>query len=320
MVLIHYPMNYPLYIDLDASVKMGEPVGAKFSSSVLPPEMFATLSSSKMREQFKECFSTSDVWKKVQPRVYNNKAIVVKTFSTRAATNEDICVGMKVEVGEGKGDARMWDKGDVVAVVDNNMMTVRFEDGSMKEIDRNSPDIKRTSSLSPDMSRLPYTLVEASPGIDLWAFGVMLFYCLSSGSPLLSVNRDDDLSSPAGYYQAATWTKEKINREILALNTDDVAKDLLMKLLDPDPAKRIQTMSEMLNHAYFTSDTAGVLKTIEAKIDRLNDMQAKIDEINATTKRIESNTIQLKVMSVENLKQILRTRRVRKQFNIFLIS
>jgi hypothetical protein len=106
-------MNYPLYIDLDASVKMGEPVGAKFSSSVLPPEMFATLSSSKMRKQFKEYFSTPDVWKKVEPRMYNDKAIVVKTFPTTAAINEDICLGMKVEVGEGKGDARIWDEGEV---------------------------------------------------------------------------------------------------------------------------------------------------------------------------------------------------------------
>jgi hypothetical protein len=79
-------MNYPLYIDLDASVKMREFCGAKFSSSVLPPEMFATLSSSEMRKQFKEYFSIHDVWKKVEPRVYNNKAIVVKTYLARDVT------------------------------------------------------------------------------------------------------------------------------------------------------------------------------------------------------------------------------------------
>jgi serine/threonine protein kinase len=297
---------------------MGEFFGAKFSSSVLPPEMFTTLGNPTMRKRFEDCFGTSGVWKKVEPRVYNDKAIVVKTLLTTARTIEST-VGMKVKVGEGEGDERIWDEGEVVAVVDNNMIRVRFvdDDGSTQEIDWNSPDIKWSSIAD---SRLPYTPVIASPGIDLWALGVMLFYCHSDGSPLLSVNRDDDLSSPADYHQAATWTKEEMNGKILALNTEPVAKDLLMKLLRPDPDERIQTMSELLNHAYFTGADADAdtLKNIVAKM--LKDMEAKIDEINATTKRIESNTIQLGDISVKTFELLRETRRVSKSFNIFLIS
>jgi serine/threonine protein kinase len=218
---------------------------------------------------------------------------------------------MKVKVGEGEGDKMIWDEGEVVAVVDNNMIRVRFvdDDGSTQEIDWNSPYIKWSSIAD---SRLPYTPVIASPGIDLWALGVMLFYCHSDGSPLLSVNRDDDLSSPADYHQAATWTKEEMNGKILALNTEPVAKDLLMKLLHPDPGERIQTMSELLNHAYFIG--------ADADADTLKNIVAKIDEINAITKRIESNTIQLGDISVKTFELLRETRRVSKSFNIFLIS
>lgn len=41
---------------------------------------------------------------------------------------------------------------------------------------------------------LPYNLVEATPAIDIWSFGTILF-ALVTGSPLFPVNRDDDLNN-----------------------------------------------------------------------------------------------------------------------------
>ena len=119
-------------IDMDASGVIGKDfVGTKFSSGVLPPEMFYELKTTESIEQYKHHFREVE-WQKHEPM----DNIVVKAFV----------------------------------------------------IDSNDP--------------LPYERVVASPAVDVWAFGALLFL-LCTGEPLLSVNRDDDLVDGTAMRQAA---------------------------------------------------------------------------------------------------------------------
>jgi serine/threonine protein kinase len=74
-------------VDLDAAVEFGDAgsvTGAKFSSGVLPPEMFATLTR-EQEEEFEEYWredvdSNSELWGKICPvKLRNGSAIVVRT-------------------------------------------------------------------------------------------------------------------------------------------------------------------------------------------------------------------------------------------------
>jgi serine/threonine protein kinase len=80
-------------IDMDAAVEFGDAgsvTGAKFSSGVLPPEMFATLTR-EQEEQFEEYWKYdvqrgSEVWAKICPvKLRNGHAIVVRTVHPERA-------------------------------------------------------------------------------------------------------------------------------------------------------------------------------------------------------------------------------------------
>jgi len=61
---------------------------------------------------------------------------------------------------------------------------------------------------------------------------------LCSGQPLLSLNRDDDLSDPASVFAAATQTDEVSGKKISDMKLDGdeapLVRDLLRKILTRD--------------------------------------------------------------------------------------
>jgi serine/threonine protein kinase len=105
---------------------------------------------------------------------------------------------------------------------------------------------------------LPYKLIMASPAIDIWSFGVLLFKLLF-GVDLVAANRDDDLEGPDAMLSAATWTDEKLSARIRQL-ADKVdcpeAIDLLEKLLRAAPRDRMSSMGDVLFHPFFDTPSA----------------------------------------------------------------
>eukprot|EP01031_Cornospumella_fuschlensis_P024191 gene24191-29260_t len=282
-----------LLIDLDAAVAIppsdadhdveefkGGFVGSKFSSGVLPPEMFAALNQTQ-REQYEEYWKDhkekdSELWKKIKPRPSGrlDEFIVVKTF-----------------------------------VVDAH----------------DAPVLERHGV------SLPYDLVPATRAVDYWSFGLILFAMLTNGTSLLLLNRDDDLvddshmyapsqstdvvqntkskasakakhrSSQAAvsrYYEAMHWTSEKI-AEKLRVVENPIARDLLAKLLDPNPAHREAHFScpaALLDHAFFVegADASSVgLKMLADIKDLVISQQGKLDEIHSVIRRIETISTQI---------------------------
>ena len=156
---------------------------------------------------------------------------------------------------------------DRVAVVVKTFATTTRDDGQ-EEVTR----FTYQSMMLPDAL---YDLEPASEKIDAWAFGTVLFNLLSA-SPLLPVNRDDDLVNADAYRRVVQWKEtddaadddampevivagrlvpaggSRIARLIDDEVADGGARDVLKRLLDPDPTRR-WTVKQAID-GYFGED------------------------------------------------------------------
>ena len=225
-------------IDLDAACHLKTPVGCKFSSGVLPPEMIASLTA-KQSEEFTSYWkrvlsknpqltSADELWEKIKPRLADGQLIVVKTFAT----------------------------------VDDD---------------------------KPIRNGLPYLLVDASVAIDVWAFGVLL-YCLVSGSPLLSVNRDEDLLEGA-FARILEWSHHGMLEKMIEAQIrpkDSSAADLLLHLLHPDPALRWDIASVLKSEFIVqgVGGDSGSSGTMQVVLRKLSAITKGVAEVNQNVVKV----------------------------------
>ena len=241
-------------IDLDAACSLTKPAGCKFSSGVLPPEMFARLTL-EQNEQFTTYWmriftknpkwtsadkvelgqADYELWEKIKPRVADGQLIVVKTFATDA---------------------------------DNK----------------------------PIVSGLPYSLVNASVSIDVWAFGVLLYY-LVSASPLLLVNRDEDLLDGA-FARILEWADNGMLQKMIEAQIrpkDSSAADLLLHLLDPNPQLRWD-VSSVLKSDFFNprthgdGESSGATRQLMLSLDlKVSAMAKDVTEVKQDVKEVKKD-------------------------------
>jgi len=167
-------------IDLDAACPFGSYAANKFSSGVLPPELFYTLKKAAGVAAVEahwgdEKEANSELWQKVRPRAMGSARLPahgVRTFRALASPEDDEYTGAATPVTD--------------------------------------PPV-------------PYDLVQASPAMDIWAFGVVL-YTLCTGAPFYAVNRDDDLLGPKELAEMAKLTQSAVDRKINNANIDANAK------------------------------------------------------------------------------------------------
>ncbi|KAF0683085.1 Aste57867_24865 [Aphanomyces stellatus] len=192
-------------IDFDATTAVDQPLGAKYSSGILPPEMFHKIESTddlaKYKAYWRDEVSDSKRWKKLKPR--NN--YVVKSF-------------------------RCGRTGD-----------------------------------------LPYSLVAATPAVDVWSFGCLVYQMLS-GVELIPTDINQDVVSDR-MQAAATWTDDELQKRIETNVPDENAQDLVKRLLVVDPKKRLG-VAEVLQHAFFTS-----VVDMSPFVARLDEMEKNQEEI-----------------------------------------
>ncbi|KAF0719424.1 Aste57867_1057 [Aphanomyces stellatus] len=159
-------------IDLDAAARMGkEPLGSKFSSGVLPPEMFYKLQH-----------------------------------------DADVAVYQAYWDDEAH-DTKCWNK-------------LKPKDGYV--VRAHHPD---------HAAALPYSLVQATPAVDMWAFGCLMYRMLC-GEELVHTDINHDVVSNQMKI-AASWTDESLAGRIGANIPDTWAQTLLKKLLVVDPTQRL---------------------------------------------------------------------------------
>ncbi|KAF0700109.1 Aste57867_9340 [Aphanomyces stellatus] len=216
-------------IDLDASAKIGDAVGTKFSSGILPPEMFYKLKTIDEIEQYKSYWNSTGLlpsrWTKLKPK--NN--YVVKAF-------------------------------------------------------------RHDSTPS---NTLPYDLIQATPAIDLWAFGCLM-YQMISGEELVATDLNQDVVSDR-VTEAASWTPETLKRRIETNIADTATLDLISNLLVVNPDKRL-SLDQVLTHTYFSgvSNFEPEMGKVRKIIEDQTRMREKIEEIEsamAVTKILQQESI-----------------------------
>ena len=182
-------------IDLDASVNFDEYAGVKFSSGVLPPEMFAKLNAVEFKifeTNFKNIVR-NDLWVKGKPFYDSSRKCyyTVRTF------------------------------------IDS-----RGIDGILPGKD---------------------FLIKATPAIDIWSFGILMYYMLSTNNePLLTVDINDDISKRGcdEYRKLIEMTDNSITNNIRHFITDPFAQELLMKILRRLPNERISFTQILVSFTY----------------------------------------------------------------------
>ena len=159
---------------------------------------------------------------------------------------------------------------------------------------------------------LPYEFVVANETYDIWAFGCMLYHMVT-GSQLFGCDRDDDLATADGMFDVLCWNEERRATKMEAVG-DDLAKSVLVKILQKDPKKRLQTMEDVLAEDFFDLKKNMQLEDLASRIDggfdKVLDNQASqtalLEHIEATTTETLMNTHKIIELSYEMKDQMAK--------------
>eukprot|EP01035_Chromulina_nebulosa_P019379 gene19379-25247_t len=313
-------------IDMDAAGAIGHDYcGAKFSSGILPPEMFVQLNDKEkdLYENYWSDLSDIGLKEKIKPKefieitgkikkVKKTHYFVVKTFKAKnlERTLNDIEDADEDDFRDKDDDE------DDVSVDSNNYPTdankiSKSTNAEVVILSDESNDDPESLSIPLNSQHLPYKLVNSTPLIDIWSFGILM-YRLISRQPFIIVDDDEDIPTGKDIFELINLTNEQINTKINNINRSDceyqhleAAKDLMKKLLRINPTNRIESVSKVLEHPYFTgkSDITSDLRKISEMQQQLNN---KVDDIKEIVVEIKSITldIQSSVIDVTKIVQL----------------
>ena len=98
-------------------------------------------------------------------------------------------------------------------------------------------------------SSIPYDLVPASVGIDMWALGALLYF-LCTGSPLFQLTVEDNIFHSHDLRLLYNFD-DAFAYDLFEKVTDRYARNLISTLLNKDPSKRPDS-SRVLSHPFIT--------------------------------------------------------------------
>jgi serine/threonine protein kinase len=159
-----------------------------------------------------------------------------------------------------------------------------------------------------------YKLVKASPQIDMWSLGVLL-YMLLRNKPLFAVNRDDDIEDPVVMSDLLAWDDDRFKAHCARLRSpnstgqDDfvLGIDLVKKLLCRSPDDRPACMEDVLKHPFLSHK--GSLDD-EKVLHLLEEIKSDAQMINQRTKAIDERTKRIESIAEATVQQIMKTERV----------
>ena len=166
---------------------------------------------------------------------------------------------------------------------------------------------------------LPYELIQATPQLDMWSLGIML-YTLCVGD-MMQLSRDGDVYESIDIERIASWNEQNfedlLGKKLLdhgaSKMLNNLTIDLLLVLLKTDPKERPCSMQDILEHPYFLLPYERMnadSKTLE-KLKKIDDHTRNIFKIAVKTRdlvtRLDSQTIQMDDVSANSLIQIHKT-------------
>jgi len=101
--------------------------------------------------------------------------------------------------------------------------------------------------------------IGAHPTYDIWAFGVAVYEAVV-GQPLPPYAcRGKRAMSEAEVGKIGRWDDHYLRKALKVLDSQDneVARDVIKRVLHYDPMQRVQSMREILNHSFFAENSEG---------------------------------------------------------------
>jgi serine/threonine protein kinase len=170
-------------------------------------------------------------------------------------------------------------------------------------------------TFDPQRYAVPYELVKASPQMDMWSLGVLL-YMLLCNKPLFPVNRDDDIEDPAVMSDLLAWDDDRFKERCARLKQPNLTGeregfvlgiDLVKNLLRRSSDDRPPSMQKVLEHQFLShkgsSNDDKVLEYLEKIESDTQMIKERTEAIDKRTKRIES-------IAEKTVQQIMKTERV----------
>jgi hypothetical protein len=98
--------------------------------------------------------------------------------------------------------------------------------------------------------------IPAQTTYDIWAYGVVVYEAVAQVplSPYACRGKRAMTSAETG--KIGMWDENSVRKALKHVPEDDVARDLLKRLLHHNPDKRFNSMRHVLEHPFFTGETA----------------------------------------------------------------
>lgn len=95
----------------------------------------------------------------------------------------------------------------------------------------------------------------ASPAIDLWAFGHMVYESLV-GAPLSAYSHRGQRIKSSNLAKISRWDDHSLQRALRHTDVEDtLARDVISKFFNPDPEQRFQSIRDAIADPFFNTDS-----------------------------------------------------------------
>jgi serine/threonine protein kinase len=102
---------------------------------------------------------------------------------------------------------------------------------------------------------------------DIWAFGNMVYEAVA-GVPLSAYSHRGHRVKSSNLAKLARWDEASLKRALRHIDEEDtLARDVVSKLLNPDPSQRFQSIRDVIADPFFNTD-AGDRKIKKATQDK----------------------------------------------------
>ena len=179
---------------------------------------------------------------------------------------------------------------DIPYITEKNNDTKLAEDNNIIKVDRYNIlllthlFVGTPEYVSPEVLEYNYPLI--GPGVDIWAFGIMLYLFFTGSTPFKAKTEKEILENIKNLKYSFDDTENKI---------PDEAKDLISKILVKDPRKRIgynsKDYSEIKNHPFFNGINFENLEFEDVPISEFKEKLEKLGYSLPKTEEEKQNAI-----------------------------